>query len=84
MTKKKPTTRDCAGCRDDFYNGRNDLGVKQCWSLESAEFTKARDIPVDLRPPYTGIPLTTRPSCWRGNRVVRVKPEALTADGFWR
>lgn len=27
----------CNGCRDDFYNDHNDIGVKKCWSLEFAE-----------------------------------------------
>ena len=27
----------CAGCRQDFYNDHNDLGVKECWHLESAK-----------------------------------------------
>lgn len=27
----------CAGCRNDFYNGHNDLGVKECWSREDAK-----------------------------------------------
>lgn len=27
----------CAGCRDNFYNGNNGIGVSQCWSLKSAE-----------------------------------------------
>ncbi len=26
----------CAGCRDDFYNGHNNLGVHECWSLAKA------------------------------------------------
>jgi len=30
----------CRGCRDDFYNGRNSLGVKQCWMLKSARVVK--------------------------------------------
>lgn len=21
----------CGGCRDDFYNGHNPMGVKRCW-----------------------------------------------------
>lgn len=28
----------CLGCRDDFYNDKNPLGVKRCWSLREAEF----------------------------------------------
>jgi hypothetical protein len=27
----------CAGCRNDFYNDKNPLGVKRCWSFESAK-----------------------------------------------
>ena len=27
----------CAGCSDDFYNGKNSLGVSECWALESAK-----------------------------------------------
>jgi len=26
----------CHGCRDDFYNGQNPLGVNECWSFKSA------------------------------------------------
>ena len=33
----------CAGCRQNFYNGNNDLGVKECWSLKSAKL-KEREI----------------------------------------
>ncbi len=27
----------CSGCRDDFYNDQNPLGVKRCWSLKTAQ-----------------------------------------------
>jgi hypothetical protein len=30
----------CVGCRNNFYNGHNTLGVKRCWSLKSAEVVK--------------------------------------------
>lgn len=30
----------CSGCRNDFYNDKNGLGVKRCWSLETAEKVK--------------------------------------------
>jgi hypothetical protein len=33
MNKKKY----CQGCRDDFYNGKNDRGVKECNSLKNAK-----------------------------------------------
>lgn len=27
----------CGGCRNDFYNGKNPLHVKRCWSLDDAK-----------------------------------------------
>ena len=27
----------CSGCRNNFYNGHNDLGVKECWSFKDAK-----------------------------------------------
>ena len=30
----------CRGCRDDFYNGQNPLGVGECWMLKSARKVK--------------------------------------------
>lgn len=83
------TAKHCPGCRDDFYNhnrmGLNETsGTPRCWNADTATLVKARDVPMDMPPPYTRLPLTTRPSCYCGNRVVRVKPEALDAQGFWR
>jgi hypothetical protein len=31
------STKYCKGCRDNFYNGSNPLGVKKCWCLEDAK-----------------------------------------------
>jgi hypothetical protein len=27
----------CVGCRDDFYNGQNPMGVKECWGYATAK-----------------------------------------------
>jgi hypothetical protein len=27
----------CRGCRDDFYNDKNPMGVKRCWGLKTAK-----------------------------------------------
>lgn len=75
---KKPTKKDCAGCRENFYNNNRMVlneasGEPQCWSLADATFERARDVPVDMRPPYTDIPFTLRPSCYRAKGYVRIK-----------
>lgn len=33
---KQDKLKLCSGCRDNFYNGNNNLKVKECWSLKSA------------------------------------------------
>jgi len=27
----------CQGCRNEFYNGQNDLGIKECWSFRDSK-----------------------------------------------
>jgi len=44
--------RLCKGCRDDFYNGNNDLGVSRCWSFDTAQFTDRVFVSVHERPPH--------------------------------
>lgn len=70
---RKPTRSDCRGCRDDFYNGNNPLGVTECWNLKGAKFVSKRDIPTNLCPPYDHIKPTKRPDCYRANGYVRMK-----------
>lgn len=81
--------KHCVGCRDNFYNMNNmganmDTGRPECWMLDSAVLVSARDIPTDLRPPYNHIAPTDRPNCYKAKGYVRVKPEALTAAGYWK
>jgi hypothetical protein len=57
----KPTKRDCAGCRDDFYNhnrmGLNEAGgAPECWAFKDAKFASAKDVPISMPPPYTSLP----------------------------
>jgi hypothetical protein len=76
--------KHCDGCVDDFYNGHNPFGVKECWHRETAAFGKFRLIHVDQAPPYLHVKLQTIPSCYKLRRYVKVKPEALDAKGYWK
>lgn len=33
----KADMKYCIGCDDNFYNGNNGLGVKECWNFKSAK-----------------------------------------------
>ena len=46
----------CSGCRNDFYNGHNDLGVKRCWNLESAKPVLKIRVGINDVPPWNGKP----------------------------
>lgn len=34
--KTKPCKSMCGGCRDDFYNDHNPMGVPECWGFKTA------------------------------------------------
>ena len=76
--------KHCSGCEDNFYNGNNPYGVKECWCLKDATLEKRLLIPVDLAPPYKGIKPVKVPSCFKRKRYVTVKPEAIGSDGYWK
>lgn len=71
----KPTTSDCAGCRDDFYNHDNNGVNGVCWSLEHAKLVQLRLVPLDMYPPWDRLPKLTKPSCYRKPGCVSVKVE---------
>lgn len=84
MSERKITKDDCDGCRDDFYNGKNDLGVKECWRFKSATFGEYRLIHINQPPPYLRIKVEKLPKCFHRPQFVKVAPEALDEKGFWR
>ena len=65
----------CEGCYDDFYNGKNDLGVEECWSYNNATVTQQKFVPMDMRPPWTGLPIEVTLSCHRRQHFACVGPE---------
>lgn len=42
----------CAGCEDDFYNGKNSYGIKECWSYKNAEIKLRKAVPIHQCPPW--------------------------------
>ena len=76
--------KHCDGCVDDFYNDHNPLGVKQCWNRKTATIVPRLLIHVEQSPPYrTDKPLMV-PNCYKKQRFVTVKPEAIGPDGYWK
>jgi hypothetical protein len=76
--------KHCAGCADDFYNGKNHLGIKECWMRRGAKLGNYRLIPIDMRPPYLDVPVQKIPTCYKKPRYAKAPPSALDAKGFWK
>jgi len=74
MTKNEKL-KYCAGCRDDFYNGNNDMEIKECWNLQSAKLVLRKEVHIDQRPPWKQKPIKVL-SCYRKPRYVYVEPSA--------
>lgn len=55
--------KHCLGCRDDFYNGKNQYGIAACWRLEDAQMVKVKEVPIDQTPPWTQAPIS-KPNCY--------------------
>jgi len=68
------TTKHCSGCRNNFYNGNNPLGVKVCWSLKDAKMvTRFRldiNTPMNIRSAYEKRQV---PDCYSQQGYVHIK-----------
>ena len=61
--KNKMTKQNCIGCEDNFYNGNNPYGVKECWHFKSAEIIKRKKVGLNDVPPWTWKP-QKYPNCY--------------------
>jgi hypothetical protein len=68
----------CRGCVDNFYNGNNDLGVKECWNLKKATIVKKKKVGMNDAPPWKHQLIVTILSCRHEKGYVFVDPEEET------
>ena len=66
--------KHCRGCRDNFYNGNNSYGVKECWGLKTAKLIMRVEVHIDQVPPWTQPPAKYL-SCYHADRYVYVRPD---------
>lgn len=77
----------CSGCRQNFYNGNNYWGIKECCHLKHAKLESRIPIGHWENPPYLNKKKVKVPACWSGegsNRMHYVKPESINKDGYWK
>jgi hypothetical protein len=60
--------RHCGGCRDDFYNGNNPLGVQRCWGLKTAKLVTRFRIGTWTQPDAPGAFTKVKTlTCWHAS-----------------
>lgn len=74
----------CSGCEDDFYNGHNPYGVKECWGRKTGKVSGFVMIHIDQPPPYRNVTTEQLPDCYKRKRFVKVKPDRIGPDGYWK
>jgi len=73
LNKQEKRKLYCGGCEDNFYNGNNSYGIKECWNLESAKVVMKKEVHIDQVPPWKQKPIKTL-SCYHRRRYVYVGP----------
>lgn len=71
----------CKDCYNDVYNGQL---APICWSRETATLVPRLLIHIDQAPPYLNVRPQIVPSCYKRQRFVAVKPEAINSKGYWK
>jgi len=74
LPEKKMDVKHCVGCEQNFYNGNNPHGVKECWMLESAKLVSKKQVSVNDVPPWNHKP-TLVPSCYSKLGYVFIDPK---------
>lgn len=65
--------KHCAGCEQNFYNGNNPYGIKECWSLKDATVILRRRVGIWEPPPWKAKP-ESLPNCYQQKGFIFVKP----------
>lgn len=74
MRLMKKSKNMCSECGDDFYNGTNPYGVKECWNFKSAKVVARKEIPIDQQPPWKQKPIVVL-NCFHKKGFVYWDPE---------
>ena len=73
MTKAEKL-KYCVGCTENFYNGNNPLGIKECWDLKKARLILRKRVAMWQRPPWEQLPVKAL-SCRREQGYVFVQKD---------
>ena len=73
MTKEEKLKK-CVGCRQDYYNGNNERGIKECWMLGKTRLVLRKKISINQVPPWKQKPIKVL-SCYQQRGYVFWAPD---------
>jgi hypothetical protein len=73
MTKNEKL-KYCIGCEQDFYNGKNSIGVKECWHLEKMELILRKRVYINEVPPWKRKPEKLA-NCYQEKGYIFIRPD---------
>lgn len=71
---KQINKSNCDGCENNFYNGNNPYGIKECWSFKTAKLVFKKQVHMDQIPPWNQKPIKV-PDCYHMKHYVFVGEE---------
>ena len=78
----KKTKEMCRGCYNNFYNGNNSYGVKECWSFKDAKIIDRIEVSIHEFPPYDKKRKRKFLNCFHRQGYAYIRPENLNNDGY--
>jgi len=72
----KKSKKMCIGCYNNFYNGNNNLGIKECWSYVSSKIIERVEVGINEMPPYYHKPRKFL-NCYRKSGYAYLTPEEV-------
>jgi len=72
-------SKNCKGCYNDFYNGRENIAGNMCMHLETATMVLRKEVHRDQPPPWNH-EAREMPSCYQGQDFHYVRPDQTGWD----
>jgi len=72
---KEKKLKHCSTCEEDFYNGNNPYGVKECWNLDEAKLVLRKEVGINQVPPWKQKPIKVL-NCFRRKGYVYTNPDS--------
>ena len=82
--KPSEVSKRCSGCEQNFYNGNNPYGVKQCWNVPSAKIVRVKPLSIDQQNPQEHLKRVKwqwKPDCYQQKRMVFCKQDSRYITG---